>query len=52
MYLKRVIRMEEFIFETEWDAIEFAEECGDAFVRYTGTSWKTCEDGVLAQGDY
>ena len=44
---------ETFIFETEWDAIDFAEECGDAFVRYTGSSWITQDEGdygVVVQG--
>ena len=37
--------MEEFIFETDYEAVEFATESGKHFVRYTGSSWSTCEDG-------
>jgi hypothetical protein len=36
---------ETYIFETGYEACEFAMECGYAFVRYTGTSWTTKEDG-------
>jgi hypothetical protein len=42
-----------FIFETDYDAVEFATECGKDFVRYTGTSWATCDDGdygVIVEG--
>ena len=50
---KKMFYNETYIFETEWDAIDFAEDCGDAFVRYTGSSWITQDEGdygVVVQG--
>lgn len=50
---ERKMAIHEFVFETAYDAVEFATECGQDFVRYTGSSWGTEEDGdygVLVEG--
>jgi hypothetical protein len=49
-----MINNETYIFETGYEACEFAMECEDAFVSYTGTSWVTEEDGdwgVVVRGE-
>jgi hypothetical protein len=48
------MKYQEFVFETAYEACEFATECGDKFVRYNGTSWKTEDDGdygVVVEGE-
>jgi hypothetical protein len=54
--MKPEIKMknQEFVFETAYEACEFATECGDKFVRYNGTSWKTEDEGdygVVVEGE-